>query len=275
MVLSYEGWNSRHPIDATDKSSRDVLEYIVLDATSEANAKAQVIGDFPLIYNGLKRKTVETARLGGDGSTFDYRLTATYVHPEKAVEDPSSDSFRFSFDTTGGTGHITQSLETISKTVAAGNARDFKQAINVSSSGILGTDVVIPMIRFTVSAKLDYGIVDLAYKKVCRDLTGKVCDHAFLGAAAEELLFLGAVGHDELGGEVEINWHWLESPNITNIDIGNSITIPAKNGHEVVWAFYGDEEDATAKALVKRPVQGNVERVYELSSMAGLQIPGA
>ena len=56
-----------------------------------------------------------------------------------------------------------------------------------------------------------------------------------------------------------------------NIVIGD-ITVPAKGGWEYLWVLYEDQEDATAKRIVKRPIAAYVEQVRESGNFSLLGI---
>ena len=63
--------------------------------------------------------------------------------------------FAFSFDTTGGTQHVTQSIATVGRYAPPGKtAPDFKGAIGVTSDSVEGVDVVTPAFNFTLRVKL-------------------------------------------------------------------------------------------------------------------------
>ena len=60
-------------------------------------------------------------------------------------------------------------------------------------------------------------------------------------------------------------------PNKTGLTVGD-ITDIDKKGWEYMWVRYADAEDATAKAIVKKPVAVYVEKVYEEGDFSGLGI---
>ena len=86
-------------------------------------------------------------------------------------------------------------------------------------------------------------------------------------------LFLGASGSKraQVGEEEdwEITYRFAGSPNVTGLSIG-PISGISKKGWEYLWVRYADQEDTTAKALVKRPIAAYVERVYESGNFAAL-----
>jgi hypothetical protein len=115
--------------------------------------------------------------------------------------------------------------------------------------------------------------IDLAILPQARsfNLTGKVNNASFKGMAAGECLFLGASGSRRGSEKWEINFRFAGSPNRSGIQIG-AITGIAKKGWEYLWVRYADEADATAHALVKKPVGVYIERVYEEGNFSSLGI---
>ena len=81
-----------------------------------------------------------------------------------------------------------------------------------------------------------------------------------------------AVIAEESAADPEITYYFSAGPNVTNLTVGPSITVPAKNAHDYLWVFYDKQEDTTAKKLVAQPLQANVERVYEAGDFSNLSI---
>jgi hypothetical protein len=98
-----------------------------------------------------------------------------------------------------------------------------------------------------------------------------VNDTEFRGRAAGEVLFLGATGAKRGRGDWEITFRFAASPNATGIAIGD-ITGIAKNGWDYLWVLYEEQEDSTAKALVKYPKAVYVEEVYPEGDFDALEI---
>jgi hypothetical protein len=90
--------------------------------------------------------------------------------------------------------------------------------------------------------------------------------------AASEVLFLGASADESTASDfVDITYRFAASPNRTGITVGE-ITGIAKKGWEYLWVRYTDTEDATAKAIVKKPVGVNVKRIQKEGGFVGLGI---
>ena len=105
-------------------------------------------------------------------------------------------------------------------------------------------------------------------------LTGAVNNAVFRGFQAGEVLFLGAGGSrrgTDPDDRWEISYKFAASPNQTGMAVG-SIAGIQKRGWDYLWVQYGEDVDATAKVLIKKPIAVYVEQVYPIASFAGLGI---
>ncbi len=185
---------------------------------------------------------------------------------------PQTGESVFSFDTGGGTQHITNSLGTVARYAPAGAvAPDCKGALGVTADSVEGVDITVPVYQFVETHYLPDSVVTPAYKATLFALTGKVNSAAFKGFAAGECLFLGAAGTQRGQGDWELTYRFAAYPNVTNLTIGD-ITGIAKKGWEYLWVRYTDSEDVSAKALVKRPTAVYIEKVYEYGNLSLLGI---
>ena len=88
----------------------------------------------PATYLGLPLASYRISPLGNG----NWDVVARYDSRE-----PKDSSY--TFDTGGGTQHITQSLETIAKKAKPGEtAPDFKQAVGVTTDSVEGVDITVP-----------------------------------------------------------------------------------------------------------------------------------
>jgi hypothetical protein len=256
-----EKFDSRESTVGIESPSVDLL-YVVQGTTSDATVRATVESTIPAIYAGLVFQDYHIAPQG-DGV---WEVSVRYGKTEPKDTGDSS----FSFDTGGGTTHITQSLQTINKYAPAGKvAPDFKGAIGVTHDSVEGTDVTIPVYSFTETHYISIGLVTGAYKATLFGLTGRVNNGGFKGFAAGEVLFLGASGAQRGEDDWEITYRFAASPNVSGLAIGD-ITGINKKGWEYLWVRYADAEDQ--KVLVKQPIAVYVEKVYEDGNFAGLGI---
>jgi hypothetical protein len=197
------------------------------------------------------------------------------VRYERITQDqiaPATGGSTFSFETGGGTSHITNSLETIAAYAPPGlTAPDFKGAIGVTDDAVEGADITTPVYQFAETHYIADASVTDQYKGSLFALTGRTNDDAWRGFAAGEVLFLGATGTRRTADDWEITFRFAASPNVTGMTIGE-ITNITKGGWEYLWIRYQSTIDGTANAVVKRPRAVYIERVYYSGDFSGLGI---
>jgi len=252
-----------------DNASVEMV-YILTGTSDDVTAKNLIASSTPSIYNGLVRQSIQIEPEWVDTTRGDGQWVATVrygIRPPTEVGESS-----FSFDTSGGTQHITQSLATVHRYGAPGTtAPDFGGAVGVTHDNVEGVDITVPVYSFSETHYLDAAVVTPAYKGTLFNLTGKVNSASFKGLAAGECLFLGASGSKRGAEDWEITYRFAGSPNRSGLVVG-PITGIAKKGWEYMWVRYADSEDAAAKAIVKKPVAVYIERVYEEGNFALLGI---
>ncbi len=240
------------------------LSYIIDSATDDQDALTEMLATAPTTYFGLLRKDfnaeVEEIADNTYAGRVPYGTLATDT-PQLGVGESS-----FSFDTGGGQEHITQSLATTSHGTSPPS---FGGAIGVTSSGVEGVDVVVPVYSFAETHVLTDAAVDTAYKTTLFSLTGKVNNASFKGLAAGECLFLGASGSKRSDDNWEVTYRFAARPNLTGLSVG-SISGIAKGGWEYLWTFY--EETESSNTLVRTPKAAYVEQVYESGDFSALGI---
>lgn len=249
-----------------EKSSAE-LPYVVRGAADEAEVKALALAGTPAAHDGLPRKSIEIVeRVNAD----TWKVAVRY----ETSEMPDLPEPQFSFDTGGGTQHVTQSLATVQRYAPAGKvAPDFKGAIGVSSDAVEGVDIAVPVYCFAETHYLPDSMVTNPYKGLLFALTGKVNNAPFKGFQPGECLFMGASGSKRGTENWELAFRFAASPNRAGLAVGDIAGIE-KKGWEYMWVRYADAEDAAAKTLVKRPAAVYIERVYESGDFAGLGIGG-
>jgi hypothetical protein len=256
-----EKFNSRQETVSVESPSAD-LEFMVMGTEDEAEVKALVEGTIPALYVGLVFQSYHIEHQGGG----IWEASARYGTKEPKKPGESS----FSFDTGGGTQHLTQSKETIDRIALPGeDPPDFKGAIGVSNDSVEGTDITIPVYNFTETHYIPIARITQAYKKKLFELTGTVNDADFKGFEAGEVLFMGASGSQRGKDDWEITYRFAVSPNANNLVVGDMNGI-AKKGWEYLWVRYADAEDENV--LVKQPVAVYIERVYDEGDFSELGI---
>jgi hypothetical protein len=232
----------------------------------------------------LQAENYSIEYLGDDA----WHVEVSYVK-EGAADDPNEpDPLRRSrsFDTGGGTSHITQANGTPgpveTRFPASGNdaAPDQKGAIGVDESSVQGVDIVIPALTWTETYDVPSQYVSSAYIVNLSKITGTVNNAAFRGFPAGEVLFLGASGSqdwDEKKGDGPwtLSFKFVQSPNagagqsIPPLTIG-SITNITKKGHEYLWVRY--EDNVENNSLIKEPKYVYVNKVYRETDFSQLGI---
>ena len=260
-VTVYEKWDSRETTIAED-SSVD-LRYVIRGTDDDAAANSALLAASPVLYGGLVRQSAHTERIAEDAWEGSVRYGM--------LEPPETGDSSFSFDTGGGTQHITQSLATVGAYSASGPPPNFKGAVGATRDSVEGVDITVPVYNFSETHYIDAVLVTGAYKSALFSLTGTVNNAPFRGFAAGEVSFLGAAGSKRGQDDWEISYRFAASPNVVGLVVGD-ITGIAKRGWEYLWVRYQDAEDTDAKMLVKRPVAVYVEQVYPYGNFAGLGI---
>ena len=254
----------------TGDSPADEKLYVIQGADSETAAMTVLEITAPTATgSGLVRQSCSVEPQGND----IWYGTVQYG-PAKSPETGES---AFTFDTTGGTQHITQSKGTVGRYGLAGDAPpDLGGAVGVSHDSVDGCDITIPLYAFSETHYLADTAVTDAYKGKLFYLTGRTNNATFKGCAAGECLFLGATGSKRGKGDWEITFKFAASPNMTNIDIGpGRITVASKKGWEYLWIRYRDAVANSAGGkphFVQVPYAAYVEKVYDEGNFAELGI---
>lgn len=200
-----------------------------------------------------------------------WQVTVNYE--KKGAEPQQTDPLKRSrsFDTTGGTQHITQAD---GEQRYGDNAPDQKKAIGVDDSGVNGVDIVVPQLQWTETYDVPNAYVTNAYIKGVAEATGKTNNATFRSFAAGEVLFVGCTGSQEWDdqkgrGPWSLSFKFIASPNVTNETVGD-ITGIDKKGHEYLWVRY--ETAASNNVAIKKPRHVYVNRVYKEGDFSALGI---
>jgi len=271
VAISVEEKVDSREVTTGDNASA-VLRYVIRGTADDGEAKAALANEAPESYDDLVRKGREVSPVFVDISNPAGSVWDGVARYGREREEPETGQSRFSFDTGGGTQHITQSLRTVAGHGAPGIAPpNFHGAIGVTGQSIEGVDIHVPVYNFVEAHYLPAAYVTGSYKVTLFHLTGKVNDASFRGLSSGEVLFLGASGSARSGEDWEITFRFAASPNRRDIAVG-SITGIDKSGWEYMWVTYEDAEDEDSGRLVKRPVAVYVEQVYEYGDFSRLGI---
>jgi hypothetical protein len=258
MPVIIEKFDSREATVGAENPFVDLL-YMVSGTEDDAVVRATVETTIPAIYASLVFQSYHIAHQGG--GVWEVSVRYGKLEPKETGQST------YSFDTSGGTTHITQSLETVAS--YGDDPPDFQGAIGVSTDSVEGTDITVPVFNFTETHYVPVALLTGAYKVVLFYLTGRVNHAPFKGFAPGEVLFLGASGSQRGTEDWEITFSFAASPNVTGLTVGD-ITGIDKKGWEYLWVRYADAEDADV--LVKQPAAAYVEQVYEYGNFALLGI---
>jgi len=265
-VVVTERFDSRTAAHGDNPSAE--LRFIIRGTADEQEALAQLEATTPSGYEGLVRQAMDVQPVG-DGSEF-WEGVVRYGRMSSGAKEVGQSTF--SFDTGGGSMHITQAREHIASYAPPGEtAPDFGGAIGVTDDAVEGCDVVVPVYNWSETHYFDADFVTLTYKLTLFASTGRTNNGPFKGFATGEVLFQGASGSTRGDDTWEITFRFAASPNVTGLVVG-SITGINKKGWEYMWVQYKDAEDTGAKCIVKKPASVHVERVYDAANFAGLGI---
>lgn len=194
-----------------------------------------------------------------------FHVTPRYVAQE--FQKPATGSYKFSFQTTGGTFHITHAREHVASYVASGNAPQHHGAINVVRNGsgmdVQGADIIIPALKLSIVFSHPLGIVNVNHAKMLARLTATVNSATFLGFAAGEVIFLGAEGSDGSQAEAEVTYHFACEENLEGLVFQNgTITGVNKQGHDLLWVESEPEKDGNNNG-VSKVLAVHIERTYK------------
>lgn len=197
--------------------------------------------------------------------TINYEKTGA----EPSTPDPMKRAR--SFDTTGGTQHITQAE---AERKYGTNAPDQQNAIAVDGNGVNGVDIVVPSLQWQEQYDVPNAYINATYVRNLAGLTGTTNNAAFRGFEAGEVLFLGCSGSQEWDSEKgsgpwSLSYRFVANKNVTGETIG-SISSIEKKGHEYLWVRY--EDSVSGSNLLKTPKAVYVNRVYKETNFALLGI---
>lgn len=270
----HEKYQSRRGTDGS-RNDRE-LRYIIVGASDDDDAATTLAGEAPTAHRGQDLVDLDVEEIGSGV----YEGIATYGQPGFA--DLTTGGISFSFDTTGGTRHITQALETVD-IGAIMDEVPTSGLINIGADGgeVAGCDIVVPEFKWTETKIYDNSAITPTFLRTIFELTGKVNDDAVVSEkvgtlAAGECRFDGATGTPQSATQTAVTYQFAGSPNRTGVefDLGLELGIVTVDvgGFHYVWPVKQQKYDDTSKAMTAYTRQINVERVYEEADLTELDV---
>ena len=206
----------------------------------------------PLFFSGTWIQDIQI-KPQGNGLFF---VTCPYG---PLPEYPGS-SFQLNFRTTGGSVHITSSIDMVAK-YDTGNpvAPGPRTVIGQDGSG---ADITVPTQMRSYKFAYEAGIVTEAAMDYWEDLTGMVNLDTWHGRPPGEVLFLGAEGDttEAADGPASVTFNFAMNRNKTNLKIG-SITGVDKQGHDLIDIHTTTKTEGAVDVQKEKYIY--VQRVYE------------
>lgn len=257
------------PTAIVSSKGSTTIPYTVTGQLLEVNAFNYAMANSAVMYFNLYRSDIQMTEIG----VGIWRADVQYG-PYKNKE-PEDGDFRWEFDTTGGSKHVTQAIEHVGAFVPAGKtAVNHKGVIGVNEDGdVEGVDIIDHNFRWQEHRKLLLASYSWSYSDILDDMTGKVNDSVFRTKDVKTVLFEGATGtwSTDEPTLLDVTFNFAFSRAVTDLQIGDIGPI-SKEGWEYLWVEYETTDDDAAKRLGKSPIQVNIEKVHESGDFSTLGI---
>jgi len=244
------------------------VPYFVFDAADEDDAVLNAHGATSEWFGSLRRESVQVEERLNE-TTF--KVIVRYQQ-HNATDDGDDPEPVFTFETSGGTQHLTQSIFTRARYPAG--APDYQGAIGYDGDRVAGVDIIQPVYAFTETHFLPRTTVTESFRNHLARKTGMYNNDPFRGFDPGEVLFMGASGVRRGDGREdlwEVTYRFAVSQNRSGFSVGG-ITVPAKLGWDYLWVRYADEVDDTIRQVVRKPVAVYIEKVYYGTDFSSLGI---
>ncbi|NIA06901.1 MAG: hypothetical protein GWP14_04550 [Actinobacteria bacterium] len=249
------------------------LAFTVRGTDSESVAISELGYAAPLEFLELADRAISIEPVFVDTANPDKSIwTAMVRYTKLTFDDQDEQSPIISFDTSGGTQHITQSISTVGKYPS--NAADYGGAIGYDGENVVGVDITQPVLSFSETHEFTPNELTRGFTVNLARRTGTVNYGGFRGFDSGEVLFLGASGDRQDRGDDliwVITYRFAVSQTRRNFRVGD-ITVSEKWGWDYMWVRYADEVDDNSKTIIKKPIAVYIEKVYESTNFSGLGI---
>jgi hypothetical protein len=226
-------------------------------------ARAYALANAPLILGAWYRNDVRCTSLGGGVWDVD----AEYGPKDR--KQPEQNDYKWTFDTTGKTKHITQGIQHIATYTPPKikDAIEHHGAIGVTDDSVEGVDIPDRAYKWQETWSLLASSYTFAFSTVLGELTGRMNASYFRGFPPYMVQFQGATGGQLSGGGEgsepvlrDFAFSFEVSPSETGLVIGD-ITGIDKIGWDYLWVRYESSDDSTSKKTTPKPIQVEVDRV--------------
>lgn len=245
------------------------VPWILTGVTDSTIARALVLAGTPVLWDNLYRASLSMDDIG----VGLWNAEVTYGPPEK--KQPEVGDFKWSFDTTGATKHVTQALSHVASYVpGGGTVEDHHGVIGfVKHEKPSGVDIPDRAFKWTETRQLLLADWGFEYSQTLGAKTGKMNSGTFRGFPAYSVRFDGATGGQSSKDPLllEVTYHFVYSPNETGITV-DSITGIAKKGWDIASVCYELSAETPPGGLTQKPYQVDVDRVIETFDFADLGI---
>jgi hypothetical protein len=245
--------------------------YKVFGTANDVEVHAAVNQQISTVGYGWQYPGVSDAQLWAESYSIAFlgdnawQVTINYEKTGAEPSTPDPMKRARSFDTTGGTQHITQAKGERGYATLGQSPPAQMSAIGVDANGVNGVDIVVPQLQWQESYDVPNAYINATYVRGLAGLTGTTNNAAFRGFEAGEVLFLGCSGSQEWddqkgSGPWSLSYRFVASKNVVGEQIG-PITGVEKKGHEYLWVRY--EDSVSGSNLLKTPKAVYVNKVYK------------
>jgi hypothetical protein len=247
-----------------DAGSAEVV-YLVQGTDSDAgnveddDAIAAVAGVAPETWNGIPAENIDARNELIQGTWWEVAVTYSVTSP--TIFNTGSVQYEFGF--TAPVARIYYSLETRSITGAAASypTTTFGGKIRGQNGDEEGIDLPSPAPTNSWIFNMPIETVTDAYQQGVEAIMGSVNSTTFKGRAANTMRLVGCFGGARNNKDWQIRFDFQFSANRTNVNVGG-IVVPSIHGHNLIWDYTEDSEDATLGGTTRKPKAIIVERVF-------------
>jgi hypothetical protein len=283
----FEAADSGNDLTYGSQGGGVTLRWIVTGTDSKEDAYSLGLVTSPDAHLGFVRENIAPEWLGGPTWKVNVRygvlglggggVPVGSVPPEPTAPGGGGGASQttpltngYSFDTTGRTVRIINSISTTSVSVPSGEDNlNFQNLINVAEGKAEGVDIPAPALRW--SRTVARASLTMGYVRTLKNATGKTNDAEFYGFPEGTLTYLGGTGQFIEGEGWTITHHFEHEEDKGSFTVGD-INVPGKKGTEYLWVYYKESWDAVANERVLAPRQANVEKVLDSWNFLTLEI---